>query len=182
MFSILKKSVALCALTLSCALPLSAQRSSAAKGVNTTAAPVPTPLLNGKRAFISYEIGDVTAFPSSYSGGPERAYNEFFADMKDWGRFELVLDPKDADVVFAIRFVDSPGLPHPQIRVGISDARTHVAMWGFVEEVNAAVFKKHRDDAFSSTVELLVSDIHDLITPGATQTPTGKTRFSDQAR
>lgn len=71
-------------LTLCCALPATAQRSSAAKGVNTTAAPVPAPLLNGKRAFVSYEIGDVTAFPSSYSGGPERAYNEFFADMKDW--------------------------------------------------------------------------------------------------
>jgi hypothetical protein len=145
---------------------------------------VPTPLLNGKRAFISYELGDITAFPSTYSGGPERAYNEFFADMKGWGRYELVMDPKDADLVFAIRFVDAPGLSYPQMRVSVSDARTHVMLWGFVEEVNPAWFKKHRDNAFSDTVELLVSDIHDLITPGAAQTakPTEKTRLSDQAR
>jgi hypothetical protein len=185
MSSIRMSSILMCVLTLCCALPGTAQRSSSAKGVNTTAAPVPTPLLNGKRAFISYEIGDVTAFPSSYSGGPERAYNEFFADMKEWGRFELVMDPKDADVVFSVRFVDSPGLPYPQIRVGVSDAKTHVSLWGFVEEVNPAWLKKHRDNAFSDTVELLVSDIHDLITPGAVQTgtqPAGKTRFSDEAR
>ena len=185
MFSIWKNTVLTCVLTICCALPMTAQRSSAAIGVNTTAAPVPTPLLNGKRAFISYEIGDVSAFPSKYSGGPERAYNEFFADMKDWGRYELVMDPKEADVVFAIRFVDAPGLAYPQMRVGISDARTHVALWGFVEEGNPAWLKKHRDNAFSDTVELLVSDIHDLITPGAPQTPVtsaGKTRYSDQAR
>lgn len=178
-----KISVWTCVLTVCFALPVSAaQRSSSAKGVNTTAAPVPTPLLNGKRAFISYEIGDVTAFPSLYSGGPERAYSELFEQMKAWGRYELVMDPKDADVIFAVRFVDSPGLPRPQIRVGISDARTHVALWGFVEEVNFAVFKKHRDDAFSDSVALLVTDIHDLITPDAPQTPAGKSRPSDEAR
>jgi hypothetical protein len=185
MFSIWKNTVLMCVLTICCALPISAQRSSAAKGVNATAAPVPTPLLNGKRAFISYELGDVSAFPSKYSGGPERAYNEFFADMKDWGRYELVMDPNDADVVFAIRFVDAPDLAYPQMRVGVSDAKTHVALWGFVEEVNPALRKKHRDNAFSDTIELLVADIHDLITPGAPQTPVkpaGKTRLSDEAR
>jgi hypothetical protein len=141
------------------------QRSSAAKGVNTLAAPVPTPLINGKRAFISYELGDVTAFPSAYSGGPERAYNEFFAQMKAWGRFELVLDPQQADVVFAIRFVDSPDLSVPQIRVGVSDAKTGVALWGFVEQVDPAFFKKHRDASFTESVQLLVSDVQRLITP-----------------
>jgi hypothetical protein len=177
-------------------MPAFAQvRSSAAKGINTLAAPVPTPLLNGKRAFISYELGDVTAFPSAYSGGPERAYSEFFAQMKAWGRFELVMDPKDADVVFGIRFVDSPGLPLAQIRIGISDAKTHVALWGFVEQVDPAFFKKHRDASFSESVQLLVSDIQTLLTPektapAATGQPApglpaqkpGKTRFSDQAQ
>ena len=121
----LKQSVGISLLLVCSALALCAQeRSSAAKGINTLDAPVPTPLLVGKKAFISYELGDVSAFPSSYSGGPERAYSEFYAGMKAWGRFDLVLDPKDADVIFSIRFVDSPGLSIPQIRVGISDAKT----------------------------------------------------------
>jgi hypothetical protein len=183
----LKQSVGISLLLVCSALSLCAQeRSSAAKGINTLDAPVPTPLLVGKKTFISYELGDVSAFPSSYSGGPERAYSEFYAGMKAWGRFDLVLDPKDADVIFSIRFVDSPGLPIPQIRVGISDAKTQVVLWGFVEQVDPAVFKKHRDATFSATVQLLVSDVQALITPGAinpaSMTNTGKTRLSDQAR
>jgi hypothetical protein len=168
MFVLRRQFVAITALAAALALPVCAQeRSSAAKGVNTLAAPVPTPLLNGKRAFISYELGDVTAFPSAYSGGPERAYSEFFAQMKAWGRFDLVLDPQQADVIFAIRFVDSPGLSVPQIRVGISDAKTGVALWGFVEQVDPAFFKKHRDVSFSESVGLLVSDVKALLAPSA---------------
>jgi hypothetical protein len=186
MFQPCKRLVAVGVLAMFCALPIYAQqRSSAAKGVNTLAAPVPTPLLNGKRAFISYELGDVTAFPSAYSGGPERAYNEFFAQMKAWGRFELVLDPTQADVVFAIRFVDSPGLPIPQIRVGISDAKTGVPLWGFVEQVDPAFFKKHRDASFTESVQLLVSDVQALITPAATasvEPNPGKTQLPDQSQ
>lgn len=186
MFLLWKQLVAVGTLSMCCAMPVCGQqRSSAAKGVNNLAAPVPTPLLNGKRAFISYELGDVTAFPSAYSGGPERAYSEFFSQMKAWGRFELVMDPSDADVVFAIRFVDSPGLPIPQIRVGISDAKTHVALWGFVEQVDPAFLKKHRDASFSESVQLLVADVQSLIAPGATPqaaTIQGKTRLSDRAQ
>ncbi len=153
-------------------LPASAQfhrsdRSSAEVGVNTLQAPVPEPIVKGKRAFISYEMGDVTAFPSSYSGGPERAYAEFYTQMKAWGRYELVNDPKDADMIFAVRFVDPPSIPHPQIRVGIMSSGGRIALWGFVEEVNFAFFKKHRDQAFTETVKTLVKDVQDLVGMGA---------------
>jgi hypothetical protein len=166
------KGLAFAGLLFAGASPMRAQivfgappRSSAAAGVNNLVAPVPTPLLKGKKAFISYELGDVTSFPSRYSGGPERAYSEFLADMKDWGRYEIVLDPKDADVIFAIRFVDPPEIPRPQIRVGISDPTTHAALWGFVEEVNFAFRKKSRDADFSDTVHLLVADVQALVEP-----------------
>src|ERR1700761_1935654 len=84
------------------------KKSSADVGVNSVQAPVPTPLVRGKKAFISYELGDVTAFPDAYSGGPERAYGEFYSAMKAWNRYDLVADPNDADIVFAVRFVDPP--------------------------------------------------------------------------
>ena len=140
-------------------------RSSAELGVNQIDAPVPTPITQGKKAFISYELGDVSCFPSRYSGGPERAYSEFYADMQNWGRYQLVLDPKDADVVFAIRFVDPPELTTPQIRVGISDARTHTPLWGFVEQIDFAFRKKNRDADFSDTVLQLMKDVQTLIQP-----------------
>ncbi len=160
------------------------QLSSAAKGINTANAPVPTPLVRGKKVFISFDLGDVLAFPTVYSGGPERAYNEFYADMKQWGHYDLVLDPQDADLIFSIRFVEGGGLNWPQIRLAISDAKTHVVLWGFVEQINGAVFKKHRDQAFSNTVMWLVNDVQELLAPGSPPPfPLGgetKTRLSDQ--
>jgi hypothetical protein len=160
------------------------QLSSAAKGINTATAPVPTTLMSGKKVFISFDLGDVLAFPSVYSGGPERAYNEFYADMKQWGHYELVLDPQNADLIFSIRFVEGGGLSWPQIRLAISDAKTHVILWGFVEQINGAVFKKHRDQAFSNTVMWLVNDVQELLVPGSPApfhlAGETKTRFSDQ--
>lgn len=143
------------------------KKSSASAGINNVTAPVPSPLLIGKKAFISYELGDVTAFPQAYSGGPERAYGEFYSAMKAWGRYDLVSDPKDADVVFAVRFVDTV----PQIRVGISDARTHVSLWGFVEQVDGKFLRKNRDKAFTDSVKLLVTDIQTLIGQNTTAPP-----------
>lgn len=164
MLSLLKKLVVISVVALCCAMPLYAQQKSSANvGINNVAAPVPTPLLIGKRVFISYELGDVTSFPERYSGGPERAYSELFAAMKAWGRYELVMDPKDADVVFAVRFVDVGGGAFPQIRLGISDAKTHTSLWGFVEQVNFAFRKKNRDAAFTDTIKLLVADVQALL-------------------
>jgi hypothetical protein len=174
-------------LLVACGAPGFAQTnklSSAAKGINSANAPVPAPLLNGKKVFVSFDLGDVLAFPSVYSGGPERAYNEFYTDMKQWGHYDLVLDPQDADLVFAVRFVEGGGLAWPQIRLAISDAKTHVVLWGFVEQINGAVFKKHRDQAFSNTVMWLVDDVQELIAPGSPQpfplALATKTRLSDQ--
>jgi hypothetical protein len=147
------------------------KKSSAEVGVNSVNAPVPTPLVAGKKAFISYELGDVTAFPDAYSGGPERAYGEFYSAMKTWGRYDLVADPNDADVVFAVRFVDPVGVV-PQIRVGIMDAKTHVALWGFVEQVDFKFRKKNRDLAFTDSVKLLVADIQTLLGQASIPPPT----------
>ena len=138
------------------------KKSSADAGVNNIQAPVPTPLLNGRRAFISYDLGDVTAFPQTYSGGPERAYAEFYSAMKAWGRYDLVADPAQADIVFAVRFSDPSG-GTPQIRIGITDAHSKIVLWGFVEQVDFKFRKKNRDLAFTDSVKLLVTDIQTLI-------------------
>ena len=131
--------------------------------VNGSSAPVPAPILQGKKAFISFELGDVSAFPSLYSGGPERAYNEFYQGMQQWGRYQLVNDPKDADVIFAIRFVESPGLAFPQIRLGIMSAGGRVSLWGFSEEINPAFRKKNRDAAFTDTILQVINDVKLLV-------------------
>lgn len=150
---------------LSCVLLSGASAQRKAAPVNASSAPVPSPILAGKRAFISFELGDVRAFPSIYSGGPERAYDEFYKGMLAWGHYQLVADPKDADVIFAIRFVDPPGI-EPQFRLAIMDARGRVALWGFTEELDSAFRKKHRDAAFSKAINQLVMDVQTLVNHG----------------
>ncbi len=86
--------------------------------------------------------------------------------MQQWGHYQLVADPKDADVIFAIRFVDSPGLSHPQIRLGIMDPHGNIALWGFAEEINSALRKKNRDASFSATITQVVSDVQQLLATG----------------
>ena len=131
--------------------------------VNASAAPVPAPIVQGKKAFVSFELGDVSAFPSVYSGGPERAYAEFYQGMQQWDRYQLVSDPKDADIVLGIRFVEAPGLNAPQIRLGITDARTRVSLWAFSEEINGAFLKRNRDPAFSDAVGRVLADFKLLL-------------------
>lgn len=158
-------SACLVAAMLGC--PAVAQRKNAP--VNSSAAPVPAPILQGKRAFVSFELGDVSAFPSLYSGGPERAYSEFYAGMQQWGRYQLVSDPKDADIILAIRFVEIPGITSPQIRLGINDARGRVSLWGFSEEINGVFLKKNRDKGFSDAVDRVIADLKLLLSSNGVQ-------------
>jgi hypothetical protein len=69
--------------------------------------------------------------------------------MKDWGRYQLVATPGDADLIFEIRFAVTVGAitvsqgsgyssEDPQIRLAILDPKTHVMLWGFTEEVRKA--------------------------------------------
>ena len=156
-----RRVAAICLLAVALPACIHAQRKNAP--VNSSAAPVPAPILQGKRAFVSFELGDVSAFPSLYSGGPERAYAEFYGGMQQWGRYQLVADPKDADLILAIRFVEIPGISAPQIRLGINDARSRVSLWGFSEQIDGVFLKKNRDRGFSDAVARVIDDLKLLL-------------------
>ncbi len=150
---------------ISAPLGLVAQRKSAP--VNASDAPVPAPVLQAKTAFISFELGDTASFPGVYSGGPERAYNEFYQGMQQWGRYQLVSDPKNADVVFAIRYVDSG----PYLRLQITDPHTGISLWGFEEQIKSTGFKKTRDAGFDTAVAQVINDVKQLVAPNGPPTP-----------
>lgn len=80
-----------------------ALRSAAQTPADPPLAPVPTQILTAKTVFISNVSGD---FPVP-AGTPALTYNEFYSDMKSWGRFALVSAPADSDLVFEIRFASS---------------------------------------------------------------------------
>ncbi len=54
----------------------------AKKAPEPTAGPIPLQVLTGKRVFISYRETD--AGP----GAPDLTYNQFYALMKSWGKYE----------------------------------------------------------------------------------------------
>ena len=49
-------------------------------------APVPPAIYSAKKVFISNAGADRGLFPEPFSGEPERAYNEFYADVQGLGR------------------------------------------------------------------------------------------------
>lgn len=129
------------------------------------AAPVPAQILKAKKIFIAnggaavYAMRQFTAF----HGGPNRPYNEFYAAMKKWGRYELALSPEDADLVLEVSLTSSGSVgDFPSLHLAIVDPKTHTLLWAMNERVEGAARLGHRDDNFDNGISSLVDDIKHL--------------------
>jgi hypothetical protein len=142
---------------ISAIAPVVVPISEAQQAVNPPAAPIPLQILTGKKLFISNGDGD------EFFNVPNLTYNEFYAAMKSWGRYELVAAPADADLVFEVRLV---GLG-PQLRCVILDPKTHVVLWHVVVAVQPwareVTGRKNFDQGMVTLVEeLKMLSAHDL--------------------
>jgi hypothetical protein len=72
----------------------------AAQAAAVPTAPVPSTILTAKNVFIANATGELALPP----GDPDLTYNECYAAMKTWGRYELVNSAADADRVLHIQF------------------------------------------------------------------------------
>jgi hypothetical protein len=138
-------------------------------------APLPTQVFTARKVFVS-NAGEDTL--GDYSGGPDRAYNQLYAALKGWGRYELVRAPADAELVFEISFatrivgqevsggngtpVSSNLVKDPQFRLTIRDLKTQVLLWTFTEHVQPALLQGNRDKNFDHAVAALVNDIRNV--------------------
>ncbi|MGA7566274.1 MAG: hypothetical protein WBW53_09405 [Terriglobales bacterium] len=128
----------------------------------TPSAPIPGQVLAAKKVFISNGGDDDWTIPHQIHV-PAFTYNQFYADIKSWGKYELVSSPADADVVFEIRSYDSreAGL---QVHLSILDPKTHVTLRSLTQGVEgasrAAVFRRNFDKAMNA----LVGDLKKLVT------------------
>jgi hypothetical protein len=155
-----------------------------------SAAPLPTQLAAGKRVFVSNLGGECQNFNSPGlnfgTGQPLRhgqvsaavgsAYDGLYAALKDWGRFELVLTPADADLVFQIHVL-CPSIKegHPVLELQILDPKTRIALWGFTENADPAELQKNRDANFQRALARLTDDVKTLFArAGAPEENTGK--------
>lgn len=122
-----------------------------------------------------------------FSGGSERAYDNFYAAMKTWGKYELVGSPTDADLLVEIELSSPRGGPaiatmsvaeappyDPQFRVTIRDAKSNALLWTVIEHVQWAILHGNRDKNFDLAMTRLVSDVQGLAARAATATTAAK--------
>ncbi len=126
------------------------------------AAPRPAQILTARTIFISNASEEC---PSFYCSASDRPYNQFYASMKSWGRYELMASPAEADLIFEIRFF--PGRPgeFPQIRLVILDPKTRVVLWRLDETVATAARQVTGRKNFDKAMSALVQDVEKLVIP-----------------
>jgi hypothetical protein len=123
-------------------------------------APLPAQIIAAKKVFIS-NGGEDQWLDFDPKHDPTLTYNEFYADMKSWGKYELVSSPADADVVFEIRLAsrDATRDATLQLRLLILDPKTHVALWPLNQVAKSAnrdaTARKNFDEAMNALVESL---------------------------
>lgn len=135
-------------------------------------APVPAQILASNKAFIS-NAGQDSASAAAFKreGDLDRPYNQFYAAMKSWGRYELVATPSDADLILEIGFTaplntcGSTTCYAPQLGLAIFDAKTHFTLWTLIEPVKGAFRKTTWDKNVNQGMTNLVNDLKKLAGP-----------------
>ncbi|MGH9686348.1 MAG: hypothetical protein ACRD5K_04560 [Candidatus Acidiferrales bacterium] len=145
-----------------------------AKNPPLAPAPVPTEIAAAKKVFISNGGGanlENIYHVTVVSGGTDRSYNQFYAAMKAWGRYDLVPSPADADLVFEISW-SLPGsdlkLPTGRLRLVILDPKTRVKLWAIIEYAQGAMRLSNRDKNFDQAMDAVVDRLKTLVEPPAT--------------
>ena len=138
-------------------------------------APVPAQIFTGRKVFISNGGGDSN---NLYNGGPDRLYNQFYAAIKNWGRYEIVGSPAEADLVLEVSLanpfigenvpgggqtsVSSHSMSDPQFHLVIQDPGTRVTLWVFTEHIEPALLLGNRDKNFDQAVSFLFNDLRNV--------------------
>jgi hypothetical protein len=133
-------------------------------------APVPPQMLAARKVFISNAGGASfgTVFAEIvFDGGPDRIYNQFYAAMKGWGRYEIVAAPADADLVLKVSWLlTDTGLKLPvlgRLEVEVIDPKTTITLWSFDEYVRGAVLLSNRDKNFDRAMNTIVDRMKKLV-------------------
>lgn len=133
-------------------------------------APVPAQIAAAQKVFVSNAGGaslEAVIDETVFNGGPDRPYNQFYAAMKSWGRYELVSSPSDADLILEISWVlTDTGLRLPvlgQLRLVVIDPKTHVTLWNITEYVRGAILLSNRDKNFDQAMNTVVARMKGLM-------------------
>lgn len=152
----------LCILLI-CVLPAEAKRRK-----DVAVAPLPAVIANAKTVFLTN------------GGGNNLAYDAFYSDIKQWGRYEIVGSPDVADLVIEIAYkveqdgthvwsstntytgatqVYSRRLVDPQLALTIYDAKTKQPVWSEVDHRRLARLEKNREKETILSADRLADDL-----------------------
>lgn len=177
----LRKSVGFSVAVVLSFFPLTPFAAAATKQI--TPGPIPSQISQAKKVFVA-NAGENQPFLNDplFTGGPQRAYDQFYAGMKAAGKYELVDAPSDADLWFEIElaanragprisqepsiFGDSPYDPY--FRLVIREPKTNAILWVVIEHVQWAILQGNRDKNFDQAMERMISDVQWLARPPAT--------------
>jgi hypothetical protein len=139
-------------------------------------APIPSQILNAKNVFISNAGGNLHTLPAyimSHTASPNGLYDQFYAAIKSWGKYELVSTPAEADLVLEISLYARDYSGDPQFELKVLDPKTRVILWAFVETVPAGSGREaSRQKAWDAALDKLVNDFKTLaLQPAAATVP-----------
>ncbi len=128
------------------------------------AAPLPSGLATAHKLFLG-NAGDQD------NADCLRAYNDLYAAISGFGRYELTGDPSASDLVLELHYEFSLGAgvngsaanTPRQFRLILMDPRTHVILWTLVERTNYAALERNRNKNLDEVVGVLATDLDQLL-------------------
>ena len=131
-------------------------------------APLPAVIVNATKIFLSN------------GGGSNFAYDAFYAKMREWGKFEIVGSPEEADLIVELSFrvddrgtrvwsstntynnttqVHSAQIVDPQLILTIYDAKTKNSVWSETDHRRLARREKNREKETVNSAQRIVDDL-----------------------
>lgn len=132
------------------------------------AAPLPAAVVNAQKAFLTN------------GGGSDLAYDAFYAAMKNWGKYQLVGSPDEADLIIELAYhvehdgtrvwssnntyngttqVHSAQIVDPQLLLTIYDAKSKNSLWSTIDHRRLARREKNREKETINSAERLVDEL-----------------------
>ncbi len=128
---------------------------------------VPPQITSARTIFVSN--GGGSNYFDAFTGGPDRGYSRLYAALQQWGRYQLVDSPSQADLIFEIRSIapageDTSGSAYynPQLILRILDPKTGAVLWTTTSNVRASGRQASRDKGFDRSVAVLVDRVRQL--------------------
>jgi hypothetical protein len=142
---------------VACFVLFSAMAGLAQQPATTPAGPVPPAILAAKKIFLSNSGISSTV----YSGGQNRAYNQFYEALQGSGFFEMAGDPSDDDLVLELQLANSGPGPDT-FRLLIYDRKTHFQLWTLLEPITVCARQKTCDTNFDDALLVLLLNFEKL--------------------